>query len=147
MAQRPNTIPFIAPGAGGAQPSSAAAAAKQTGYLPSASQAPVPSSAATQSIPNKTSSRPPAVKAKGLPRGNQSKREQRQQKAERKARLTDDDFPADPGIEPVTSCPGIMVLCGLTVEGYVWTYKPSWSDFVESFVELFYRAERTLQRF
>jgi hypothetical protein len=138
MALRPNALPFT-PGAGGAPAPSGALASKQSSSYPqSTNQAPAPSSsAATQSIPNKTSARPSAGKLKGAPRGNQGKRAQTQsRKAERRGRIADEALTADPVFEAVFP----RVWMGLRV-GDVWTGQPPWTDFVESFVELFDGAE------
>jgi hypothetical protein len=99
MALRPNANPFT-PGTGGPQPSPTATN-KQSSFINSSTQSlTLPSVNASQSIPNKTSSRPPA-KTKGLPRGNQGKRGQSQRKSEKKGRFTDGALISDPLIETV----------------------------------------------
>jgi hypothetical protein len=99
MASRPNANPF-APGIGGPQPSPTVTN-KQSSFINSSTQSPTPLSiTASQSIPNKTPSRPPA-KTKGLPRGNQGKRGQSQRKSEKKGRFTDEALSSDPLIETV----------------------------------------------
>ena len=147
MALRPGAVPFT-PGAGGPQPSpSPVASSKQTAYPPSSSsspQIPTPSSCtATQTFPSKTSVRPPVVRIKGSPRGNQGKRGQTQRKAEQKSRITDDLVLADPTVDAVPPL-GFGVT---NRKGYVWVCESSWSDFVESSVELFDGAEGTSQLF
>jgi hypothetical protein len=98
MALRPNANPFT-PGPGGIQTSSTISN-KQSSFINSSTPSPVPPSSLTQSIANKTASRPPA-KSKTFPRGNQGKRGQTQRKYEKKGRLTDEALIADPVIETV----------------------------------------------
>ena len=141
MALRPNTNPFT-PGTGGSQPS-ATLTNKQSSFINSSTQSPTPSSTTTsQSIPNKTPSRPPA-KTKGLPRGNQGKRTQSQRKSEKKGRFTDEALISDPLIEtvflPFRTWMGWTNSVGI---GYVWSCKPTRTDFVESSLEFLHRPER-----
>ena len=141
MALRPNANPSTT-GTGGSQ-TSPTVLNKQSSFINTSTQAPTPSSTPTsQSIPNKTVSRP-AAKTRGLPRGNQGKRRQTQRNSEKKGRFTDDALIAEPLNEIVilsfTRRCRRLIPFGI---GNVWSCKSTRTDFVESSLEFFYCSKR-----